>query len=139
MPLNVSLLRQSFAMVVERQPLLARRFYEVLFTRFPQARHLFGRHDGATQERMLTTALVAVMDHLEDAPWLKETLGGLGARHVGYGVTPEMYGWVGAALLETLAEVAGPEWSGDLHAAWADAYGAIAGLMLTGGAESAKM
>jgi hypothetical protein len=28
-----------------------------------------------------------VLDHLEDAPWLTDTLGALGAKHVGYGVT----------------------------------------------------
>jgi nitric oxide dioxygenase len=40
-----------------------------------------------------------------------------------------MYGWVGASLLATLAEVAGDEWTPELATAWTDAYGAIAGLM----------
>jgi hemoglobin-like flavoprotein len=77
----------------------------------------------------LTSALVAVLDHLEDAPWLQTTLGALGAKHVGYGVTREMYDWVGASLLATLAEVAGPAWTPDLQGAWSEAYGAIASLM----------
>ena len=83
-----------------------------------------------------SVALVAVMNHLEDAPWLTTTLKGLGAKHRGYGVTNEMYGWVGASLLATLAEVAGSDWTAGLEVAWTEAYGAIAGLMQAGAAEA---
>jgi hemoglobin-like flavoprotein len=85
---------------------------------------------------MLTEALVAVLDHLEDAPWLESELQSLGAKHLDYGVTPEMYGWVGDALLRTLAEAAGSAWTPELQAAWAEAYGAIAGLMQRGAAHA---
>jgi hemoglobin-like flavoprotein len=136
MSLNVPLLRSSFDLVVERQPQLVHRFYEILFARYPLAKGLFGRKTAVKQEKMLTDALVAVMDHLEDAPWLTQTLKGLGAQHKGYGVTDEMYGWVGASLLATLAEVAGSDWSPPLEIAWTEAYGAIAGLMQAGAAEA---
>jgi hemoglobin-like flavoprotein len=133
MPLNAPLLRSSFELVVSRQPQLVHRFYEILFERYPQARPLFGRNSAANQEKMLTDALVAVIDHLEDAPWLTSTLKQLGEKHHGYGVTSEMYDWVGASLLATLAEVAGKDWTPQLQTAWTEAYGAIAGLMQSGG------
>jgi hemoglobin-like flavoprotein len=129
MSLNVPLLRQSFALVIERQPKLTTRFYEILFARYPQARPLFGRTSADAQAKMLQEALVAVMDHLEDASWLSQTLGALGRKHADYGVTKEMYGWVGASLLAALAEAAGDEWNDELEEAWSDAYGAVAGLM----------
>ena len=78
---------------------------------------------------MLTEALVAVLDHIEDAPWFEKTLGALGQRHRGYGVTDEMYDWVGECLLATLADIAGPVWSLELDDAWSAAYGAIASIM----------
>jgi hemoglobin-like flavoprotein len=118
--------------VTSREPALIARFYDVLFTRYPQARALFGRNSRPQQEKMLAGALVAVLDHIEDATWFKETLEGLGAKHAGYGVTEEMYGWVGECLLAALAEAAGPHWSPELEAAWAGAYGAISGAMLEG-------
>ena len=40
-----------------------------------------------------------------------------------------MYGQVGDALLATLAEVAGNDWTPEIRDAWAEAYGAICGLM----------
>jgi hemoglobin-like flavoprotein len=130
MPLNVDLLRQSFEVVATANPRFVSRFYEILFERHPQARPLFPQNGMARQAEMLTQALVAVLDHLDDAPWLQDTLGSLGAKHVDYGVTREMYDWVGASLLAALAEVAGPAWTPELQAAWAEAYGAIVSLML---------
>jgi hemoglobin-like flavoprotein len=137
MALDVPLLRQSFALVVEKNAQLTTRFYDVLFTRYPQAKPLFGRTSVARQSEMLTGALVAVMDHLEDASWLESTLGALGSKHVGYGVTAEMYDWVGASLLATLAETAGSAWTPELEAAWLEAYTAIATLMQRGAAVAA--
>jgi len=134
MALNVRLLRESFELVATANPQFIARFYEILFDRYPQTRGLFSPGGAARQAEMLTGALVAVLDHIEDAPWLKDTLGALGAKHVGYGVTPEMYDWVGASLLATLAEVAGPAWSPELAAAWGEAYGVIVSLMLAGAA-----
>jgi hemoglobin-like flavoprotein len=69
------------------------------------------RSDRAMQAKMLAGAIAAVLDHLDDAPWLQQTLGQLGARHTGYGVTDAMYGMVGEALLATLAEIAAEAWT----------------------------
>jgi hemoglobin-like flavoprotein len=129
MGLNVSLLRQSFDLVATENPAFVMRFYDILFERYPRTKAMFPAGGQARQAEMLTGALVAVLDHLEDAPWLQQTLGALGAKHVDYGVTREMYDWVGASLLATLAEVAGPKWTPEIHAAWAEAYGAIVSMM----------
>lgn len=137
MALDTQRLRSSFDLVATRQPELTRRFYEIFFERYPQARALFGRNTARAQEEMLQRALIAVLDHIEDAEWLIETLGALGAKHVNYGVTEEMYGWVGESLLATLAEVAGEDWTPELAAAWTEAYGAISGLMLRGASQVA--
>jgi len=123
--------------VMEREPELTIRFYEHLFARHHEVEPLFSRNSRAQQALMLARALGAVVEHLEDASWLEQTLSVMGARHVGYGVTEAMYDWVGEALLETLAEVAGDAWSDELAAAWSEAYGAIAGLMKAGAQQAA--
>lgn len=133
MSLDVEALRSSFQLVVERSPNVVHRFYEILFERYPSARRLFSRNSAKQQEEMLTSALVAVMDHLEDGTWLKNQLTGLGAKHIQYGVEDHMYGWVGECLLATLKEVAADAWTPRIEQAWAGAFGAISGLMLDGG------
>ncbi len=132
--MNVLVLRSSFALVVEREPELTRRFYEILFAKYPQVRRLFRRNDPRAQETMLRDALIAVLDNLENAPWLGVTLADLGRKHVDYGVTEVMYDWVGDALLDTLGEVAGDAWTDDCAAAWTEAYGVIARAMKAGAA-----
>lgn len=132
MALNVELLRATFDAVVTPNPNLTHRFYENLFERYPEARGLFKSRPIETQEKMLRDALVAVMDHLEDPPWLRYNLEALGEKHVAYGVGDEMYTWVGEALIATLAETAGSAWTPPVEAAWTEAYGAIAAFMIEG-------
>jgi hemoglobin-like flavoprotein len=137
MALDVDSLRDSFALVIARQPDLTHVFYEELFARHPEARALFSRNSMPEQERMLAETLIAALDHLEDVGWLQSTLTALGAKHATYGVTEEMYGWVGEALLTTLANTAGDQWTETYEHAWRDALTAIVDLMLSGYPEEA--
>jgi hemoglobin-like flavoprotein len=92
----------------------------------------------AKQEKMLAAGLAAVVDHLDQSAWLLNTLEGLGERHARYGVTDEMYDWVGEALLSALAEAAGPAWTEPLKAAWSEAYAFIAATMKAGAQRAAR-
>jgi hemoglobin-like flavoprotein len=132
MAADVQVLRSSFDRALARQPDLTHVFYQDLFTRHPSARQLFEQTDMAAQEQMLAEALVAVMDHLEDVEWLQTTLAGLGAKHAGYGVTNEMYDWVGESLVATLAKANGQDWNAAQAAGWQEAYGGIVSMMLAG-------
>ena len=129
MSLDAETLRSSLDLVVSRRPQLTERFYELLFERYPQTRSMFTRNNREHQAVLLQQAIVAVVKNVEDPEWLTSNLKELGARHVEYGVTQEMYGWVGGCLIATLQEAAGDDWSAEIEKAWVDAYGAIATLM----------
>jgi hemoglobin-like flavoprotein len=129
--LDPTILRESFDLIIDRRPDLTIRFYEILFERHPALEMMF-RRNRETQAKMLAGAIAAVLDHLEDAPWLESTLGQLGAKHLEYGVTNGMYDHVGGALLATLAEVAAEAWTPEVAQQWTLAYGAIAGMMQAG-------
>src|SRR5262249_38419264 len=130
--MNADLLRSSLDLVVERHPLVVTRFYELLFARYPQIRALFGRNPEAAREKVVTLAFVAVLDHLDEAPWFEVTLGALGAKLAAYGVTDEMYGWAGECLLVALAQAAGSSWSGEVEVEWKTALTAVAAAMQRG-------
>lgn len=135
MTLDVNALRESFA-VAAGDPELVSRFYDHLFARYPSVRPLFGGRVSPGQREMLTRALVAVIDQLEEPDKLMPNLRGLGARHVRYGVTEQMYPWVGECLLVTLAEACGASWTPRAFEAWRTAYGAIASAMMEGAASA---
>jgi hemoglobin-like flavoprotein len=138
MSLDPTILRQSFEIVIDRRPDLTVRFYEILFEKYPALAPMF-RRDRQGQAKMLAGAITAVLDHLEDAPWLQATLGELGAKHLDYGVTDEMYSMVGDALLATLAEAAAEAWTPIVAEQWTLAYGAIASMMQAGAAQRASI
>ena len=125
------LIRANLDLVASAAPDLTARFYARLFALHPSLKSLFGRRSAEAQERMLLEAIVAVVDHLEDAAWFEATLGSLGAKHVEYGVRDEMY------PLDTLADVSGEAWTPETAKAWGDAIGAIASTMIAG-AERAR-
>ncbi|WP_437498344.1 globin domain-containing protein [Sorangium sp. So ce1099] len=136
---DAELLRDSFELVVQRDHEFPRRFYEVLFERHPQARPLFTRNSPGAQGTMFERALMAALDHLEDDTWLSEKLAPLGAQHVAYGVTPEMYDWFGEALVAAVREVSAADWTEAHRDAWTRAYGVIVARMRAGEGAPARL
>ena len=132
-----TLIQQNLDVVSQNAPDLTARFYATLFERHPELTRLFGRRSAEAQQRMLLEAIVAVVDHLDDTTWLEGTLRGLGAKHVDYGVTDDMYPLVASALIDTLREASGPRWSSDIAEAWAGALGFVADRMMAGARERA--
>ena len=63
------------------------------------------------QRKVFAQKLVAIVDHVDYPAWITREFGELVRTHREYGVTPEMYPWVGEALIETLREACGDAWS----------------------------
>jgi hemoglobin-like flavoprotein len=83
---------------------------------------------------MLLGALVLLRKSLRDLDAIVPKLRELGARHVAYGAEASHYPVVGAVLIASMAEIAGPEWQPEYEDAWAEAYSVVAGAMLDGAA-----
>lgn len=130
------LIELNLVVVTQAAPDVVARFYAKLFERHPELQRLFGRRSQREQEKMLTEAILAVVGHMEDAAWLRGVLRPLGAKHVGYGVTEDMYPIVADVLIATLCEASGSAWSADVEAAWSGALGAVAGEMIAGAREA---
>ena len=133
-PRQIELVQQSFDKVKPIQEAAAALFYDRLFTIDPGIRPLF-RHDMTEQGGKLMAAIdmvVRALDHIE--PMLK-TIRDLGRRHVGYGVTNRHYLSVGTALLWTLEQGLGDEFTEEVRDAWASAYQVLSSTMMEAAAE----
>lgn len=137
--MNVSLLRTSFEALRPHAQTLVDRFYAILFERYPQVRPMFAHVDLSKQKQMLIQALALLVANLEKPAVLKDYLGGLGARHAGYGTQDAHYDAVGECLLAAMGEVAGPLWTPDLKKEWAATYGVVASIMKQGAAAAAPV
>jgi hemoglobin-like flavoprotein len=132
MSLNVELLQSSFEQVKPAAPQLTSRFYELIFTDYPDLKPLFAHTDMAEQRKKLLQSLVLVIDNLRAPEVLDRSLKGLGTRHVQYGVLPAHYPPIGQCLIKALQETAGTAWTPEVQQAWIEAYGAVTALMLDG-------
>jgi hemoglobin-like flavoprotein len=129
--MDAELLETSLALVDTPDDGLTVRFYELLFERHPAVRPLFS-DDLGRQAKMLRSAIVSVVDHLDDPIWLTETLGELGARHATWGVVAPMYPAVTECMVAAMAEIGGDAWTPQMNDSWVEALDAVSGLMMLG-------
>ena len=127
---DVRLLRETLELTLARDDTFPARFYERLFAAHPEARPLFHRSTPGAQNKMFAQKLTALVDHLEEPAWLGRELATLAANHRGYGVTAEMYPWVGDALIATLREACGDAWTPAAERAWTEAYASLVTAIL---------
>jgi len=130
-PAQVELVQSSFQLVLPIADVAGMLFYERIFTLAPEARALFG-DDIALQASRTMAAVKTAVDGLGDIEHVAPFLVRLGARHVRYGVQPEHFDLVGAALLWTLEQGLGEAFTPEVHEAWVATFGVIARAMLIG-------
>lgn len=130
MAIDAGVLRDTLEITLATDDTFPARFYELLFASHPSVRTLFHRNSTGAQYKMFAQKLVAIVDHIEDAGWLARELGKLAEVHRAYGVTDEMYPWVGEALVATLREACGDEWSDAAESSWREAYDALQAAIL---------
>ena len=81
------------------------------------------------QGRRLMHMVSTAVHHLDDLDALLPVVRKLGARHRVYGVEPSHYDTVGEALLWTLEQGLGDDFTPEAAEAWAETYGLLAGVM----------
>jgi hemoglobin-like flavoprotein len=128
-PQQIALVQTSFAKVVPIAGAAADLFYDRLFEIAPGVRPLFP-DDLSDQKKKLMAMLGAVVAGLSRLDTLLPAVRALGERHAGYGARAEHFAPVGAALLWTLEQGLGDDFTPDVRDAWATAYGALSQAMI---------
>jgi hemoglobin-like flavoprotein len=128
-PEQVKLVQQSFGQVAPIADTAATLFYDRLFEIAPAVKPLF-HGDMTEQRRKLMATLAVVVGGLGNIETVLPAASALAKRHVAWGVKPEHYDSVGAALLWTLERGLGERWSSDVAAAWSAAYGTLSQYMI---------
>jgi hemoglobin-like flavoprotein len=129
-PRQHNLIRTSFAQVAPIADQAATIFYDRLFELDPSIRPMFVHTDMATQRRNLMQTITVVVKSIDRLETIVPAVEALGRRHVAYGVRPDHFATVGAALLDTLAQGLGEAFTTDVRDAWATAYDVLAEVMI---------
>ena len=133
---DIELVQSSFSKVAPIADKAAELFYGRLFEIAPQVRPMFAE-DVTEQGKKLMTTLGVVVNGLKNLDAIIPVAQQLAVRHNDYGVTSDHYKPVGEALLWTLSQGLGDEFTPDVEAAWTQAYEILSGVMIEA-AESVK-
>ena len=130
-PVQIHLVRRSFADLERQSHVAALEFYRRLFAAYPQLRPMFST-EIEEQACKLMEMLSLTISLLERPATLDPELEQLGARHVRYGVRDAHYTMVAEALFGMLRQVLGPRFTPEVESAWQTLYATMRDAMLRG-------
>ncbi len=125
---SIQLVQNSWQKVEAIGPQAAALFYQNLFDADPALKPLF-KGDLQAQGKKLIEMISIAINKLTELNVLIPVLQNLGKRHGGYGVQDSHYDTVGSALLKTLGQGLGSDFTAEVKAAWANVYGVMADVM----------
>ncbi len=127
---EILLVKKSWRLFRDVNPVVVGdTFYGKLFTDHPGVRKMFPKEMKLQYQKLMDmiSTIVARLDHLEE---LTEDIEAMSRRHVSYGVKPEQYKIVGEALLWTLEQGLGPDYTPDVKQAWVKCYTLLSTVMI---------
>lgn len=130
-PMQKTLVQSTFASVANDPDAVAALFYGQLFQLDPSLKAMF-KGDMKEQGRKLMQILAVAVASLDKLDTLIAAVQALGKRHIGYGVEKRHYDTVGAALLWTLEQGLGSDFTVDARDAWASVYGVLVSVATEG-------
>jgi hemoglobin-like flavoprotein len=128
-PHQITLVQTSFAKVVPIAATAADLFYGRLFEIAPEVRGMFP-DDLTEQKKKLMAMLGTAVGALTRLDQLLPAVKALGQRHADYGVKAAHFAPVGAALLWTLEQGLGEDFTLEVKDAWAAVYTVLSSLMI---------
>ena len=134
---QIILVQETFGKVRPISEKAAELFYNRLFELAPSLKSLF-KGDMKTQGRMLMQMIDYAVTGLDRLDTIAPTIQDLGKRHVGYGVKEEYYETVREALLWTLEQGLGKDFTPDVKDAWAAAYNLLSDTMKSAARETCQ-
>lgn len=107
-------------------------FYRNMFAAHPELTNLFnmGNQAAGAQQQSLASAVFAYAANIGNAAALGPVVARIVQKHASVGIRAEHYPIVGHHLLEAIKEVLGDAATPELIAAWAEAYGSLAKLLI---------
>lgn len=127
---QISLIKKSWKTFRSMDPaIVGDAFYSKLFHEHPELRKMFPKNMD-DQYRKLTDMLSVLVIRLDQMEQLEADIASMGLRHRGYGVKTSHYKVVGDALLWTLRQGLGKEWTSEMEEAWSACYQAISDIMI---------
>ncbi|WP_016854095.1 NO-inducible flavohemoprotein [Halomonas smyrnensis] len=127
-----SLIAATAPVVAEHLDAITRRFYPLMFARYPEVASLFNQTHQANggQPRALAAAVLAYVQLRQDPERVREVLATVVSKHVSLDIRPEQYPIVGECLMAAIGEVLGDAVTPEIADAWGALYEELADLLI---------
>jgi hemoglobin-like flavoprotein len=113
------LVTESFEQAAARCEDLTPLVYARLFARQPQMQPHFWRDTGgAIKGEMLARVIEAMLDFVDERQYAHRLIQCEVMTHDGYDVPPDVFATFFGVVAETMRELLGNEWTGEIDAAW---------------------
>ena len=131
-PHIVRVLQQSVPILSEQGESIVRCFYQILFERYPELKHVFNLSNqrNGNQAKALTNALFAYASLADQPEQLIPAVQHIAHKHVSLNIQPAQYAMVGEALLLALSEKLSLPMEHDIIQAWGAAYAVLADVFI---------
>ena len=131
---EIILIKRTWKLFREINPIVVGdTFYSKLFLDNPSIRKMFPKEMNLQYQKLIDmlSTVVARLDNLDE---LTADIEAMAHRHVAYGVKPVQYKKVGEALLWTLEQGLGNDFTEEVKEAWAKCYTTLADAMINASA-----
>ncbi len=111
---------------------ITQRFYSNMFAAHPELKNLFnmGNQASGAQQQSLAAAVFAYAANIGNVAALGPVVRRIVHKHASVGIRPEHYPIVGYHLLGAIKEILGDAATEPLLAAWGEAYGELADMLI---------
>ena len=127
---EIILIKRTWKLFREINPVVVGdTFYSKLFLDNPSVRKMFPKEMNQQYQKLIDmlSTIVGRLDNLEE---LSSDIAAMAQRHVAYGVKPAQYQKVGEALLWTLEQGLGKDYTPEVQEAWTKCYTTLADAMI---------
>ena len=133
---QIILIKKTWKMFRDIKPeLVGDIFYSKLFADNPSLKKMFPKNMNEQYHKLIDmlSTVVGRLDNFED---LSGDIAAMAQRHVAYGVKPAQYQKVGEALLWTLEQGLGKDFTPEVKEAWTKCYTTLSDAMIAASSEA---
>ncbi len=129
---TIEIVKATAPVLQEHGNTLTRHFYNRMFSHNPEVLPYFNRANQAAgkQQAALASAICAYAANIDNLGQLKEAVELIAQKHTSLQIKPEHYPIVGENLLASIREVLGSAATDEIIAAWGEAYGFLADILI---------
>jgi nitric oxide dioxygenase len=131
-PQTVAIVKATAPILAEHGETLTKHFYKRMFSHNPEVTPFFNASNqtAGTQQRALAAAITAYAANIDNLEVLGGAVEMIAQKHASLTIKPEHYPIVGENLLASIREVLGAGATDEVIAAWAEAYGFLADILI---------